>query len=100
MSDPTRNPYRDLAPGAQRLFSVDWVDILPPGVTVSSVAVSVPAPLSVIGSPSVTSGRIGSAMIGGASAGNVGAQYQATFTATFSDGQIDPRVLVLTIKVL
>lgn len=100
MSDPTRQPYRALAPGSQRILSVDWVDLLPAGVTVSSVAVTTSAPLSVVGVPSVSSQRIGNAMIAVSGAATVGTQVNVVFTATWSDSQVDVRTIQVTITAL
>lgn len=97
MSDPSRQPYRTLAPSSQRLLSVDWVDLLPAGVSVSSVAVATSAPLSVVGSPSVSGGRIGTAMIAVSGAAALGSQIEVTFSATWSDSQVDVRTIQVTI---
>lgn len=92
----TTNPQFTLAPGAKRALGVTWRELLPDGVTLSSLAVSISPTGLTLGTPSV-SDPIGSCTFQAGSSEAIGTLYTADFAGTWSDGQIDVRTLYITI---
>jgi hypothetical protein len=92
----TTNPNMTLAPGGDRAFGVDWRELLPDGVTLSSVAAaSTPAGLTV-GATSVV-GSLGSVRLTAPTNAVVGTLYEVVLTGTWSNGEVDPRWLYVVI---
>lgn len=83
----------DKDPEAERTFGIDWRNVLPPGVTLEDVEWSVP--------PGLTEGESdlsGSAGVLRLSGGVTGTSYEVLGVAVFSNGERDPRRIVVTIK--
>lgn len=98
MPSTTTNPRFDKDPGSTRDFSVDWTDLLTlkPGVSLSSVAVAV-TPSGITVGTTGTSGAVGTARLSG---GTAGTTYEAAFSGTFSNGEIDVQRILIAVRKL
>jgi hypothetical protein len=81
-------------PDNARNYGVDWTDVLPDSVTLSTVVIVGTPGLTVDSGPSVTGSR-GTARFSG---GTIGSNYDVTFRATFSDGQTDDRTITIPVR--
>lgn len=95
MPSTQSSPYFVKDPASVRDFAVDWSDwlLLKTGVTLSSVAVTAGAGITV--DSSSVDGNQGIARLSG---GTIGAAYDVAFAGTFSNGEIDVQHIIITIN--